>query len=128
VLRAADVAAALARGGPVERPATAPARFAVGDGVRAREMHPTTHTRLPRYCRGKAGRIVAVRGVHVFPDTNAAGRGESPQWLYTVSFDARTLWGADTTASSVRVDCWEPYLDALDALDPGPQTSADRTA
>jgi nitrile hydratase beta subunit len=108
---AADmVPATLARGGPSERAAGAPARFTVGDAVRTLEMNPVHHTRLPRYVRGKVGRIVALRGAHVFPDTNARGLGEQPQWLYTVRFDAHELWGPDTTASSVCTDCWEPYL------------------
>lgn len=112
VLKAADVPAVLARGGPTERAPTREARFAVGDAVRARMMHPTGHTRLPRYLRGHVGQIEAVRGMHVYPDTHAAGEGEQPCWLYTVRFEAKTLWGADTTAASVHVDCWEPYLDA----------------
>ncbi|SAL23399.1 nitrile hydratase [Caballeronia peredens] len=114
-LKAADVSAALLRGAPVDRPATAPARFAIGDEVRTKLINPPTHTRLPRYCRGKSGHIVAVRGTHVFPDENALGHGEHPHWLYTVRFDAAELWGPDTTASSVCVDCWEPYLDAAHA-------------
>lgn len=109
-VNAADVPATLARGGPSEREAGAPARFAVGDAVRTLQMNPVHHTRLPRYARGKVGRVIALRGVHVFPDTNARDLGEQPQWLYTVRFEARELWGADTTASSVCADCWEPYL------------------
>ncbi|CAG4889494.1 nitrile hydratase subunit beta [Paraburkholderia saeva] len=116
VLTADQVKAALLRGSPVNRPVTHDARFQVGDAVRTCKMNPSTHTRLPRYCRDKRGTIVALRGVHVFPDTNASGRGENPEWLYTVRFDAAELWGADTTASSVCVDCWEPYLD-IDAND-----------
>lgn len=115
ILMADEVAAALLRGSPVSRPAETEAGFAVGDLVRARQINPLTHTRLPRYCRGKRGRIVAVHGAHVFPDANAIGLGEQPQWLYTVRFEASELWGADTTASSVCVDCWEPYLDKADA-------------
>ena len=110
-LAASDVASRLAAGTPTARPASAPPRFAVGDTVRARAMNPPTHTRLPRYCRGRRGTIVATHGAHVFADAHASGRGEAPQWLYTVSFDARELWGDDTTASSVRVDCWESYLE-----------------
>ena len=53
-------------------------------------------------------------GAHVFPDSHARGEGEQPQWLYTVAFDAAELWGPDTTAASVRVDCWESYLEPLD--------------
>jgi len=52
-----------------------------------------------------------VHGVHVFPDSNGMGRGEDPQWLYSVRFEARDLWGSDTTASAVYADLWEPYLE-----------------
>jgi len=110
VIAADAVAAMLARGGPTERPAAGPARFAVGDAVTTIVCNPLTHTRLPRYARGRPGTVVAVYGAHVYPDTNAHGQGEQPQWLYSVRFEARDLWGPDTTASSVFVDCWEPYL------------------
>jgi nitrile hydratase len=111
-LSASDVTATLGRRASTQRTAATTARFAPGDAVRTRNVHPAGHTRLPRYCRGKPGTIVAVHGVHVFPDSNARGEGESPQWLYTVRFDARDLWGADTTASAVYVDCFEPYLES----------------
>lgn len=107
------VAATLARGAPTDRPLSAPARFAVGDAVRTVRMNPVGHTRLPRYARGCVGTIESLHGAHVYPDTHARGEGEQPQWLYTVRFDARELWGADTTASSVCVDCWEPYLEPV---------------
>lgn len=111
VLTANKVLTGLARGNPADRPAVTKARFAIGDVVRTRQLNPLTHTRLPRYCRGKRGQVVAQHGPHVFPDTNAIGLGEQPQWLYTVCFDAVELWGRDTTASSICVDCWEPYLE-----------------
>ena len=39
-------------------------------------------------------------------------RGENPQWLYTVRFNARDLWGPDADPNlSVSVDAWEPYLE-----------------
>jgi nitrile hydratase beta subunit len=112
VLKAEDVPAVLARGGPAERPIEEPARFAVGDRVRTRNMHPQGHTRLPRYARGKLGVIELVHGAHVFPDANAHGQGERPQWLYTVCFSGRELWGeqADPTIS-VSIDAWESYLE-----------------
>jgi nitrile hydratase beta subunit len=112
ILRYGDVEAALYRGGPTERPATAPARFGIGERVRVRNIHPTTHTRLPRYVRGRPGIIERLYGCHVFPDTNALGQGESPQWLYTVRFEARDLWGSDADPMlKVSVDAWEPYLE-----------------
>ncbi len=112
-LTADQMAAALMKGDSTERKATGPAKFQIGNTVRTRRMNPLGHTRLPRYCRGRIGTIVLVHGAHVFPDTHAAGLGEQPQWLYTVRFDAKELWGPDTTASSVCVDCWEPYLEAV---------------
>jgi nitrile hydratase subunit beta len=93
------------------RPAPAPARFKPGDAVLTRNLNPTTHTRLPRYARGKRGTVEAVRGCHVFPDSAAIGAGDNPQWLYTVVFAARELWGeeADPTIK-VSIEAFEPYL------------------
>ena len=105
------VAAMLHRGGPTEREAKAPARFGVGDRVRAGMIHPTTHTRLPRYVRGHVGTVEMLHGVHVFPDSNSLGE-ENPQWLYTVTFDGRELWGPEGDASvKTSVDAWESYLE-----------------
>lgn len=98
--------------GTFTRPETAPARFAVGDRVLARNMHPRTHTRLPRYVRGHVGVVERLHGCHVFPDTRAMGQGENPQWLYTVRFDGRDLWGVDADPTlKVSVEAFEPYLD-----------------
>jgi nitrile hydratase subunit beta len=110
-LTQADASKVLARGS-YERPAPAPALFKAGDRVRARNMHPPSHTRLPRYVRGHAGVVECVRGCHVFPDAVVAGRGEEPHWLYTVVFGGRELWGegSDPTVK-VSVEAWEPYLD-----------------
>jgi nitrile hydratase subunit beta len=112
VLDAASVPASLARGSPTLREAKSKPRFALGDRVRTLNINPPSHTRLPRYCRDKPGTIARVHGPHVFPDAHAAGRGEDPRWLYGVRFEARDLWGPQTTASAVFVDCWEPYLEA----------------
>ena len=110
---ASAVPGILARGGPTERPAAAPARFKVGDAVRTRVMNPSGHTRLPRYARGRRGTIAIVHGVHVYPDASGNGLGEDPHWLYTVRFDGRELWGSDGSAAAVHADCWEPYLEPL---------------
>jgi len=111
-LAAADVASALAKGTPYDRPASTAAVFVVGETTRTKVMHPTTHTRLPRYARGKSGVVEAVRGCFVFPDSNAHGGGEDPRWLYTVRFREAELWGADADPSlEVSIDAWEPYLE-----------------
>ena len=112
-LTAETVTAVLAAGGPVDREVGGKPAFAPGDNIVALNMHPFSHTRLPRYVRGRPGKVHAVHGAHVFPDSNAKGLGEDPQWLYSVEFRASDLWGpeADTTLS-VYVDLWEPYLEA----------------
>ncbi len=113
VLAAGAVAAALARGTPTGRPATAPARFASGDSVRMRSETPDHATRLPAYVRGRVGVVDRVHGVHVFADAHALGLGEQPQWLYTVRFDEAELWpGRPLQRATVSVDAWEPYLEA----------------
>ena len=111
-LGAGDATGWLQRGRPTNREAPRPARFKVGDRVRAKNLHPLTHTRLPRYIRGHTGTVTRAHGGHVFPDSNAHGHGEDPQWLYTVSFPGRELWGAaaDPTVT-VSVDAFEPYLE-----------------
>jgi nitrile hydratase len=114
VLRAADVPRVLAKGSSTGRPATAPAAFALGEQVRMRSSAVQHHTRLPGYVRGRIGRIERIHGAHVFPDTNAQGLGEQPQWLYTIAFDAQELWGESACKGlSVRIDAWEPYLERL---------------
>ena len=93
------------------RPAPGAARFKTGDKVRTKNFNPATHTRLPRYARGKLGTVEAVRGCHVFPDTAALGAGENPQWLYTVVFAGRELWGEEADpAIKVSIEAFEPYL------------------
>ncbi|WP_404383600.1 nitrile hydratase subunit beta [Caenispirillum salinarum] len=104
----------LRRGGPSARPLDRAPRFAVGDRVRAKNLNPEGHTRLPRYARGKVGEVVRDHGGHVFPDSNAHFRGEDPQPLYAVRFTARELWGPDAhPRDTVTLDLWEPYLDAV---------------
>ena len=109
----AKVAELIARGSPATRESRREPRFRAGQLVRARNLNPTGHTRLPRYVRGKAGVIHRVHGVFVFPDTNAHFRGETPQHVYSVRFEARELWGAGSPAAdAVYVDLWEDHLDA----------------
>ncbi len=110
-LNVADVPNTLTRGS-YGRPAQSPARFKPGDRVRTKNIHPETHTRLPRYARDRVGTVEALRGCHVYPDTVAIGKGENPQWLYTVLFDGRELWGDDTDPSlKISIEAFEPYLE-----------------
>lgn len=89
---------------------TAPA-FAVGQRVRAKDMSPSGHTRLPRYVRGHVGVVDIIQPAGVLPDTNAHFMGENPQYVYTVRFDSYELWGADVEPFTVTVDMYESYLE-----------------
>ncbi|MBL4871992.1 MAG: nitrile hydratase subunit beta [Rhodobacteraceae bacterium] len=110
-LRVDKVAATLARGGPANRELQGPAKYKVGDRITTKNIHPTHHTRLPRYLRGHVGEVVIVHGAHVFPDYSAHDKGDNPQWLYTIRFKATELWGADKNANDhVHADLWEPYF------------------
>ena len=111
-LVASDVPGMIAKGKPATREVPVPARFTVGQQIRARNLHPTGHTRLPRYVRGKHGTICLDHGVHVFPDANARSLGENPQHLYSVRFAARDLWGEQASArTAVYLDLWDDYLE-----------------
>ena len=98
--------------GSYRRDVAAQPRFAAGDRVRAKNINPEGHTRLPRYVRGHVGTVERDHGAHVFPDSNARCAGEAPQFLYTVRFTARELWGeAANPADQVSLDMWESYLE-----------------
>jgi len=114
-LLAADVRKALEKGAPVDRPLQGFAQFGEGDSVVVRNLQPTTHTRLPAYVRGHPGQIAAINGAHLLPDEHARTGNEKPEWLYSVRFDAVDLFGSETTASDIYVDCWESYLRPDDA-------------
>lgn len=89
-------------------------RFAVGDRVVTRNVHPTGHTRLPRYARGKQGVINRLQGTQALPDTNAHGLGEHPEPVYNVRFDGPELWGESAEPGGnqvLSIDLWESYLD-----------------
>jgi nitrile hydratase len=110
-LQIADVPRTLSRGSFGRTSQSAP-RFKIGDRVRTKNIHPPTHTRLPRYARGRVGVIEANRGCHVFPDSTAVRAGENPQWLYTVLFEGPELWGEECDPTlKVSIEAFEPYLD-----------------
>jgi nitrile hydratase len=111
VLKAEDVAEAIARGGPVVMPLNTPPRFKPGESVRAVNRHPAGHTRQPRYVRGRVGVIHEHHGAHVFPDRNAEGSKEGVH-LYSVRFTAEALWGRSAAGrNAVYADMWEHYLE-----------------
>jgi len=111
-LTAAVAAQRLGRGIPSSHDPKVLPQFRVGQRVRARNMNPTGHTRLPRYARGKKGTITLDHGVYLFPDTNAHFQGEKRQHVYSVRFTARELWGMNASVrDSVHLDMWDDYLE-----------------
>jgi nitrile hydratase len=102
-------------GASAKRASSAAPLFISGDHVRVRDVHPRGHTRAARYLRGKPGTVHRVHDPFVFPDSNARGDGENPQYVYSVCFEAADLWGDETSGprESVYVDLSEPYLEAV---------------
>ena len=112
LLTADRVQAVLARGDRSRMDVDLPPRFEPGDRVRARNIHPLGHTRLPRYARGRAGVVDRDHGVFVFADASGNGLGKVPQHVYAVRFTARELWGPDASArDTVMIDLWDNHLD-----------------
>jgi nitrile hydratase subunit beta len=108
----AMVETALATGATTRMDVNAPPRFQPGDKVVAKNINPPTHTRLPRYIRGKTGVVEAQHGGFAFADTRAHGRGEKPQHVYSVRFSAQELWGPEASAKdAVYIDLWDDYID-----------------
>ena len=88
------------------------ARFQVRDRVRGLNIHPTTHTRMPRYTRGKTGIVERDRGVFALPDNEVYDLDPKPQHVYLVRFMARELWGEEASAlDSLYIDMWDDYLE-----------------
>lgn len=117
VLKADAVAAALAKGGPADRPSNVAIQFEVGQSVRtarptANRLVDGGHTRLPIYAAGARGRVLRLHGTHVLPDSNAHGLGEAPEPLYAVVFPASELWAnPEHSEDEVVLDLWQSYLE-----------------
>jgi len=88
------------------------ARFAPGDRVVVRDIHPAGHTRAPRYARGGTGVVLHVAPPFPFPDASAHGGGRRAEHTYHVEFRASDLWpDADDPDQTVVVDLWDAYLE-----------------
>ena len=102
---------------PLEEKAAAAPRFAVGDAIVVRNIHPAGHTRLPRYVRGKRGVVARIYGAQGFQDEPTLADG-SPQHVYSVVFEASELWGEDAEANQrLYIDMWECWLEAVEKSD-----------
>lgn len=110
----AAAVAALFRIPATRRDVSVPPRFHAGQAVRTRTINPVTHTRLPRYARGRTGTINRNHGAFVFADTSAYMLGDKPQYLYSVRFSARELWGPQALPQdAVFLDLYDDYLEPV---------------
>ncbi|WP_050602660.1 nitrile hydratase subunit beta [Ruegeria sp. 6PALISEP08] len=117
MLKAEAVSAALAKGGPADRPSNIAVRYSVGQEVvttrrAANRLVDGGHTRLPIYASGAKGRILRLHGTHVLPDSNAHGLGEAPEPIFAVVFPASELWASpEHPDDEVVLDLWQSYLE-----------------
>lgn len=115
VLTKEMVSTVVATGASARRDVEVKANFVAGDIVRVKNLNPVTHTRLPRYTRGRVGTIEFDQGVFPTPETSAHQKGEHPQHVYNVSFSARELWGDDVSPlDKVYVDLWDAHLEKVE--------------
>ena len=99
-------------GAPVKLDDEVAPRFKEGDDVVGKTVKVSPHCRLPRYVRGKKGKIVKDVGVYIFADTNAINRDPKPQHMYTVRFMHKELWGeAASDVDSVVLTLWDDHMD-----------------
>lgn len=101
----------LQRRAPMDPP-PAGARFGPGERVRVRRMRPDGHTRCPRYVRGVAGTVEAVRGADRLPDLTTYGAPAQPEPVYAVRFASDDVWGpSEEPRFTVLLDLWDSYLE-----------------
>jgi len=92
------------------RELTTKPRFEVGQAVTTVQDISADHTRLPRYARGRTGKIVAYRGAYLLADAYAKGISKH-EHHYTAAFTAQELWGENASEhDTVRLDLWECYF------------------
>ena len=106
------------------------ARYAKGARVRARNLNPSGHTRLPRYARGKAGVIARDLGrVRLPRHQRASRRDQAATLLFGRVRRARVVGQISESDSRERVylDLWEDYLEPI-AAKPKRQTTKRKTA
>ena len=89
----------------------APQRFRVGQRVRAKIMQAPGHTRLQKYTQGHVGTVAIVEPAQVLPDTHAHFIAENAQWVYTVRFDSRELFGPSAEQFTLNTDLYEDYME-----------------
>lgn len=88
--------------------------FAPGDVVRAADAPHSGHHRIPRYARGRRGTVETVHPCFPVPDDVVAGIPHEPETVYSVRFEATSMWGSSAEPQvTIVIDIWERFLAAV---------------
>ena len=94
--------------------AAEPVRFQPGDPVQVRVDSPPHHIRTPAYIQGKTGRVEALCGVFLNPESLAyGGSGLPKQPLYRVQFDQTEVWESyrGSEIDQLLIDIYQHWLE-----------------
>lgn len=85
----------------------------MGATVRVRNIHDTSHNRLPGYLNRATGVIAKQYGAFHDPAASAHQQTEVPHQLYMVRFTSTELWGGDAAVEEfdLYADLFEDYLE-----------------
>ena len=89
-------------------------KYRPGDRVQVRVDSPDHHFRTPSYIQGKTGRVVALCGAFLNPESLAhGGPGLPHRHLYRVEFTQIEVWDRyqGPESDKVLVDIYEHWLN-----------------
>lgn len=93
-----------------------PGRFRAGDAVVVRTETVDHHHRTPAFIKGKRGRVRAVSGPFLDPESRAhGGTGEPRRLLYQVEFRQAEVWAErcrEGRGDLLLMDLYEQWLEA----------------
>lgn len=103
----------LNKGTPVNMETVQPPKFSGGSRVLVRNFNPKSHTRAPRYIRGRQGVVASHHGACIFADQHAKTGEKVPMHLYSIRFEAAEVWGVEDAEPNVslHLDLFESYLE-----------------
>ena len=117
------------RRSPRERPTTVrrPLRALRGRRRgRALNINPVGHTRLPRYARGKRGRVEKGSRRFRLPRRQRPRPRPEPAVALSRVFTGAELWGRDADQGlDVSIDAWESYLERRGMMATSPPVARD---
>ena len=96
-----------------------PGRFRAGDPVTVRTDLVNHHHRTPAFIKGKRGRVRAVSGPFLDPESRAhGGTGEPRRLLYHVEFRQAEVWAErwrEGLGDLLLMDLYEQWLERAEA-------------